>query len=158
MRLALYQPDIPQNCGAAMRLCAALGVALDIIEPCGFVLTDTRVKRAAMDYADLVDMTRYSSWNTFYAARKGASRIVLLTTQAQKSYTEFEYRKGDVLLAGRESGGVPDEVHDAATARVRIPMVGEARSLNVVTSCAIVLGEGLRQLGRAALRDVQAVG
>jgi tRNA (cytidine/uridine-2'-O-)-methyltransferase len=146
VRLALFEPDIPQNAGTLMRLCACLGVPLDIIEPCGFLLTDKNLKRAGMDYLDRLDMTRHPSWMSFQAARQEA-RLVLMTTKAETSFLDFAFRKGDVLIAGRESKGVPDEVHAACPARVTIPMVRDVRSLNVAVAASIVLSEALRQTG-----------
>jgi tRNA (cytidine/uridine-2'-O-)-methyltransferase len=146
MRLALYEPDIPQNAGAMMRLCACLGVAVDLIEPAGFVLDDRRLRRAGMDYLEGVALTRHDSWAAFRAARTGESgRLVLLTTRAELSHLDFAFRSGDTILVGRESAGVPDAVHDAADARLRIPMAPGLRSLNVALAAAMVLGEALRQ-------------
>ena len=145
MRLALFQPDIPQNLGAAIRLAACLGVPLDVIEPCGFPLTDTAIRRAAMDYGALADVTRHAGWRDFQSKRGTAGRLVLLTTKGATPLHSFAFRTDDTLLLGRESAGAPQEVHDAADARVRIPLVHGARSLNVVTTAAIVLAEALRQ-------------
>lgn len=146
-RLALYQPDIPQNVGAAMRLCACLGVPLDIIEPCGFPWDPRKIRAAAMDYLDHADLTRHSSWEAFRARCKSdQNRLVLLTTKAARPYWDADLRAGDILLAGRESAGVPDYVHEAADIRVTIPMNGAMRSLNVINACAMVLGEARRQL------------
>jgi tRNA (cytidine/uridine-2'-O-)-methyltransferase len=145
-RLALYQPDIPQNTGAAIRLCAALGIALDIIEPCGFPLNDQALRRVAMDYATQVDLMRHASWDAFLAwkaAQSPAPRLILLTTKATQSYTDFSFVPTDILLLGRESAGVPDEVHTAVDARVTIPVV--ARSLNIMMAGAMAVGEALRQ-------------
>jgi tRNA (cytidine/uridine-2'-O-)-methyltransferase len=148
MRLALYQPDIPQNAGAMMRTAACLGIAVDVIEPCGFVLGDRGLRRAAMDYLDGVELSRHSSWEAFVEARASAAgRLVLLSTRAEIPYAAFAFRADDVLLVGRESAGVPDAVHGAIDTRVRVPMVGEMRSLNVAAAAAIVLGEALRQTG-----------
>ena len=144
MRLALYQPDIPQNVGAAVRLCACLGVGIDIIEPCGFALDDTRLKRAAMDYIDHLDLARHRSWEDF-AAQIGERRLVLLTTKAAIPYTDHAFRPDDILMVGRESAGVPDDVHNRADARVVIPIRAPLRSLNVAISAAMVLGEAVRQ-------------
>jgi len=144
LRLALYQPDIPQNTGTILRLAACLGVPLDIIEPCGFVLDDRRLRRAGMDYLDGVEMTRHSSWEAFRRDRRG--RVVLLSTRAETSYLDFRFASGDVLLLGRESAGVPDAVHTAAAARVVVPMTPGARSLNVGMAAAMVLGEAIRQV------------
>ena len=143
MRLALYQPDIPQNAGAALRLAACLGLGVDIIEPCGFVWSEPKMRRAGMDYLDNVDLKRHSGWAAY--TKQVTGRIVLLTTAAEDRFDEFQFRADDTLLLGRESAGVPDDVHDAADARLRIPMMPGMRSLNVVNAAAIVLGEGLRQ-------------
>lgn len=146
MRLALFEPDIPQNTGTMMRLCACLGVPLDIIEPCGFLLTDKNLKRAGMDYVSHLDMTRHESWEAFRAARKNA-RLVLLTTKTDVRFTDFSFRTEDVLIAGRESAGVPDHVRETCGARVTIPMAPGLRSLNVAVAAGMALGEGLRQTG-----------
>jgi tRNA (cytidine/uridine-2'-O-)-methyltransferase len=145
MRLALYQPDIPQNCGAAIRLCACLGVPLDLIGPFGFVWDEVRVRRVAMDYIDHAALTRHAAWEDFRAAYP-QKRLILLTTKAATKYTDIGYQSGDILLLGRESAGVPQEVHEAATLRAAIPMNGQSRSLNVIMAGAIVLGEALRQM------------
>jgi len=145
MRLALYEPDIPQNTGTVLRLAACLGVAVDIIEPCGFLLDDRRLRRAGMDYLDRLDWARHSCWRSFAQARRG--RLILLTTRADRSYCAFRFAADDVLLFGRESAGVPPAVHDAADARLRVPMRPGLRSLNVAVSVAMVLGEALRQTG-----------
>lgn len=142
MRLALYQPDIPQNTGTLIRLGACLGVAVDIVEPCGFLFSDARLRRAGMDYLDRADVVRHSSWDAFRAARSGA-RLVLLTTKGAQSYLDFAFRPDDVLLLGSESKGVPEDVHEQTQARLRIPL--NARSLNVALAGAIVLAEALRQ-------------
>jgi tRNA (cytidine/uridine-2'-O-)-methyltransferase len=134
-----------------MRLAACLGVPLDIIEPCGFILDDRRLRRAGMDYIDHLDLKRHSSWGRFSSATNRAElkigRIVLLTTRASVPYLDFTFRPGDALLMGSESGGVPDEVADAANARIRIPMKPGLRSLNVALAASMVLGEALRQTG-----------
>ncbi len=143
MRLALFQPDIPQNAGAALRLAACLGIGVDIIEPCGFVWSEPKMRRAGMDYLDSVDLKRHSGWSAYKDQVPG--RIVLLTTAAEARFDEFAFQADDTLLLGRESAGVPADVHDAAHARLRIPMMPGMRSLNVVNAAAIVLGEGLRQ-------------
>ena len=143
MRLALFQPDIPQNLGAALRLGACLGITVDIIEPCGFPLSDKAVRRAAMDYAEHVQAVRHASWGEFLTTHAG--RILLFTTRASAPFHHFEYQASDILLFGRESAGVPDEVHEAADARLVIPLVAGARSLNVVTAAAMALSEALRQ-------------
>jgi tRNA (cytidine/uridine-2'-O-)-methyltransferase len=146
MRLVLYEPDIPQNAGTMMRLAAALGVAVDLIEPCGFLVDDRRLRRAAMDYADFLDLTRWTSWRR-YAEAPHAGRLVLLTTKASRPYTGFAFAPSDRIMVGRESAGVPDAVHDAADARIVIPLRPEARSINVATAAAMVLGEAIRQTG-----------
>ncbi len=143
MRLALYEPDIPQNAGALIRLGACLGVGVDIIEPCGFVFTDRGLKRAGMDYLELAEIARHASWAAFRAAAKG--RLVLLTSKGTTAYTEFAFAGDDIILLGRESVGVPEEVHRAADARLRIPLKPGLRSLNVAQAGAMVLGEALRQ-------------
>ena len=146
MRLVLFEPDIPQNTGTMMRLAACLGVGLDLIEPCGFVLDDRRLRRAAMDYAESLDFVRHSSWLVYQGLRP-PGRQVLLTTRASVPYTRFAFRPDDNLMLGRESAGVPDAVFDAADARVLIPLRPPARSLNVALAAAMVLGEALRQTG-----------
>ena len=143
MRLALFEPDIPQNCGTLLRLAACLGLGVDIIEPCGFLWNDRRLRRAGMDYLTGVEVTRHSSWEAF--RRTARSRLLLLTTSAKQRYADFTFRHDDTLLLGRESAGVPDEVHEAASARLRIPMRPGLRSLNVALAAAMVLGEALRQ-------------
>jgi len=146
MRLAIFQPDIPQNLGGSIRLAACLGVSLDIVEPCGFPLSDKALRRTAMDYGDSVDLTRHSSWSAFLAApERQAGRLVLFTTKAAVPYQTFAFEAGDTLLFGRESAGAPDEVHAAAQARLFIPLRPPARSLNVVVAAAMALGEGLRR-------------
>ena len=144
MRLALYEPDIPQNAGALLRLGACLGIAVDIIEPCGFLFSDTQLKRSGMDYLDLADCVRHASWATYLAA-KDAGRIVLLTTKGSVPYVDFAFAADDTLLLGRESAGVAQTVHEHADARLRIPMKPGLRSLNVAQAGAMVLGEALRQ-------------
>ncbi len=143
VRLALYEPDIPQNTGAILRLGACLGVAVDIIEPCGFVLDDRRLRRAGMDYLDLARMSRHASWQAFHRGRAG--RLVLLTTRGEDRLPGFRFRNGDTILLGRESAGVPQSVHEAADARIVIPMTEGARSLNVALAAALALGEALGQ-------------
>lgn len=142
--LSLFQPDIPQNVGAAMRLCACLGIDLNIIEPCGFPWKEREFRKVGMDYVDLVTVNKFSSWDVF--RRKFDGRVVLMTTKGSVSYTDFEFQDGDTLLAGRESVGVPDDVHDVVDARVLIPMQGKARSMNVINACAMITGEALRQV------------
>jgi tRNA (cytidine/uridine-2'-O-)-methyltransferase len=148
MRLALYQPDIPQNTGTILRLAACLGVAVDVIAPAGFDMTDRTLRRAALDYLPHVQIVRHESHEAFEAARRAQrSRLVLLTTHADQSYTAFAFQPSDTLLLGRESAGVPQSVHDAADARIRIPIRDGLRSLNVAVAAAIVVGEALRQTG-----------
>ncbi len=153
MRLALFEPDIPQNTGAILRLAACLGVGVDIIEPCGFVFTDARLKRAGMDYLDATSITRYSSWTAFTESRD-AGRLVLLTTKAKLAYTDFVFDPLDILIVGRESAGAPEEVHEAAAARIKVPMADGMRSLNVALASAMVLSEALRQTGRFPATEV----
>ena len=145
MRLALFEPDIPQNTGTILRLAACLDVGVDIVEPCGFLLDDRRMRRAGMDYLELAALTRHSSWSAFRPTVTG--RLVLLTTRAEQAYAGFDFRPDDALLLGRESDGVPAHVHAAADARIRVPMRPNARSLNVALAAAIVLAEALRQTG-----------
>ena len=145
MRLALYEPDIPQNCGALIRLGACLGVAVDVIEPCGFLFSDKGLKRAGMDYVDQAEIVRHASWARFRERQNGAGRLVLLTSKAQASYIDFAFAPDDTILLGRESAGVPQEVHDAVDARLLIPMRPGLRSINVAQAAAMVLGEALRQ-------------
>jgi len=148
LRLALYQPDIPQNCGAMLRLAACLGVVTDIIEPCGFVLSDARLKRAGMDYLGHAHMTRHSSWEAFRRRQiPSGRRLVLLTTKGQTAYADYVFQPDDVLMVGRESAGVPPEVAAAADARLVIPLLPGLRSLNVAMAASMVLGEALRQTG-----------
>lgn len=144
MRLAAYQPDIPQNTGALIRLCAGLNVPLDLIEPFGFIWDERKIRTAAMDYFDLVSIVRHSSWASFLAAHQG-KRIILLSTKAAQSFTEYEFRADDVLLLGRESAGVPQEIHDSLPEKVKIPMAPQARSLNMAMAGAMILSEALRQ-------------
>ncbi len=144
MRLAAYQPDIPQNTGALIRLCASFGVPLELIEPFGFPWDEKKVRVSAMDYFDLVTLTRHSSWQKFQA-HFAPQRVVLLSTKASVDYTEFEFRPDDVLLLGRESAGVPEDVHLSVPARVKIPLHPAARSINMAMAGGIVLAEALRQ-------------
>jgi tRNA (cytidine/uridine-2'-O-)-methyltransferase len=147
MRLALYQPDIPQNTGTLLRTAMCLDVAVDIIEPCGFVFSDRQLKRAGMDYLKEADVTRHSSWNAFKQVTDVQGvRLVLLSTKAETPYTDFSFQPDDIIMVGRESAGVPGDVFAAADARLRVPMAAGARSLNVAIAAAIVLAEGLRQI------------
>jgi len=146
LRLALFQPDIPQNLGANLRLAACLGVAVDIIEPCGFPLTDRALKRTAMDYGENVVVSRHAGWQAFREQQVASgARLILFTTRGAMRLDAFVFKPDDVLLFGRESAGVPEEVHSAADARVLIPLVSGVRSLNVATSAAISVWEALRQ-------------
>ena len=147
MRMALYQPDIPQNAGAVMRTAACLGVACDVIGPAGFVMTDKKLRRAGMDYLDRLALTEHPSWDAFRhkLGSAGGGRLILLSTGAATNHLDFAYRADDVLLAGSESAGVPAEVAAACAAAVRVPIVAGARSLNVAQALAMVLGEALRQ-------------
>jgi tRNA (cytidine/uridine-2'-O-)-methyltransferase len=151
MRLALYQPDIPQNTGTLLRLAACLGVAVDLIEPCGFVWDDRRLRRAGMDYLEGVNLTRHESWAAFTVRPRG--RLLLLTTAGDVPYTDFAFRSADTLMVGRESAGVPPEVHDTADARLVIPMARGARSLNVAVAAAMALGEARRQTADIRLQE-----
>ncbi len=148
MKIALYQPDIAQNLGAAMRLCACFGVPLEIIEPCGFPLTSKAIRRTAMDYGASDTLIRHQNWENFAnSEQKIGNRIVLLTTKASEPISNFRFTAEDTLLFGRESAGVPDEVHSRADARLFIPIAKGARSFNLVSSASIALFEGLRQTG-----------
>jgi tRNA (cytidine/uridine-2'-O-)-methyltransferase len=144
MRLVFFQPDIPQNLGGAIRLAACMGIGLDVVEPCGFPLSDRSLKRAALDYGPTAQIARHDSWSAFLAARP-AGRLVLFTTKGAQRLDAFAFRPDDQLLFGRESAGVPDAVHDTADARVFIPIRPETRSLNVVTAAAMALCEAMRQ-------------
>lgn len=146
-RIALYQPDIPGNTGAILRLAACFGVIVDIIGPPGFDLSDRALKRAGMDYLDRSMLVRHDDWGAFDSFRRAEQRrLILFTTRAETVYTETIYRTGDILLFGRESAGVPDEIHEIADQRVTIPMPGGGRSLNLAMSAAMAAGEALRQL------------
>jgi tRNA (cytidine/uridine-2'-O-)-methyltransferase len=148
MRIALYQPDIPQNTGTILRLCACLGIEAHVIQPAGFPTSDRAFRRAGMDYLDAVALVRHTSWRAFEAwRREQGHRLVLLTTGATLSYLDYRYGAEDVLLFGRESAGVPAEVHEAADARLLIPMRPGLRSLNVAVAVAMAAGEALRQIG-----------
>lgn len=145
--IALYQPDIPGNTGAILRLGACLGAAIHVIEPAGFDLSDKALKRAGMDYLEVATMTRHLSWEKFEEARRAnGRRLLLFTTSGDTPYTSFDYRPGDMLLFGRETSGAPQEVHDAADARLLIPMPGGGRSLNLALAAAMAAGEAMRQL------------
>ena len=150
LTLALFQPDIPQNAGTMLRMCACLGVEAAIIEPAGFPTSDRHFRRSGMDYLDLVTIARHASFQAFEAWRSksdaGPRRLVLLSTRATTSYLDCAYRAGDILMVGRESAGVPDDVFAAADLAVTIPMRPDARSLNVAVAAAMVLGEAIRQI------------
>ena len=146
MRIALYQPDIPQNAGNIFRLGACLGVSVDIIEPTGFIFDDKKFKRSAMDYIDHIDYKRHIDWQQFYDwSQEKKYRLILMTTKARQSFYEFEFHSSDILLFGRESVGVPDNIHQIVDHRLTIPMKEGVRSINLSSSVALVLGEGLRQ-------------
>lgn len=148
MRLALYQPDIAQNTGTILRLAACLGVPVDVIGPAGFDMSDRALKRAALDYLAHVDLTRHESFEAFEAARgTKIQRLVLLSSHGDTRHCDFAFRDTDILMLGRESAGVPPGVHALADARLRIPMHGGLRSLNIAVAAALVLGEALRQTG-----------
>lgn len=150
MRLALYQPDIPQNMGALMRIGACFKTPLDVIEPCGFPFDEKRLRRTAMDYGEKCEILRHPSWSAFLGElrRDQARRLILLTTASAVSHTDFNFLAADTLLLGRESHGVPVDVHNEADACIRIPIAQGLRSLNVAVTAGIVLAEGLRQLGK----------
>ena len=143
-KIALYEPDIPQNTAAIIRTCACLGASLEIIEPCGFFFSDKRFRRVVMDYIDLEKIKFYKNANEFFIKNR-KQRIILMTTKAKKIYTDFKFRKEDTLLFGRESAGVPEKIHKKVNFRLKIPMENKTRSLNLSTSVSIVLSENLRQ-------------
>ena len=144
-KIALYEPDIPQNTAAIIRTCACLGAKLEIIEPCGFLLSDKRFKRVVMDYMDYSQIKFYQSSEKFFEAKK-KQRIVLMTTKSSTNYTKFKFKTDDTILFGRESAGVPEKIHKLIKNRLKIPMNNQVRSLNIATSVAIVLAESLRQI------------
>ena len=144
-KIALYEPDIPQNTAAIIRTCACLGAKLEVIEPCGFLLSDKRFKRVVMDYMDLERIEFYQSSEKFFE-KKQNQRIVLMTTKGSISYTKFKFKSDDTILFGRESAGVPEKVHKLIKDRLKIPMNDKVRSLNIASSVAIVLAESLRQI------------
>ena len=143
-KIALFEPDIPQNTAAIIRTCACLGSKLEIIEPCGFLLSDKRFKRVVMDYMNEKEIKFYKSADDFFESKK-SQRIVLMTTKASLPYTEFEFDKNDTILFGRESAGVPDNIHKIVKDRLKIPMKNSMRSLNIASSVAIILAESLKQ-------------
>jgi len=158
MRIALYEPDIPQNTGTILRLAACLGLAAHIVEPAGFPISDRAFRRAGMDYLDQVTLRRHASWEAFAAWRiEAGSRLVLFTTRAGKSYLDHAFRDDDVLLFGRESCGVPEKVHRGADARLAIPMRPGLRSLNVAMAAALAVGEAIRQTRNQEIRDQGSV-
>lgn len=144
VQLAFFQPDIPQNVGAAMRLCVCLDVPMHIIEPTGFIWKESEFRRSGMDYISHINLHKHTGWQAFCENTKG-QRKLLLTTKSSEPYIDFEFEDGDILLMGRESAGAPQEVHEQVDARITIPMGKNARSLNVVNSASLVLGEALRQ-------------
>ena len=147
MRIALFEPDIPQNTGNIFRLGACLGVPVDIIEPAGFVIDDKRLRRASMDYLDYLDLTKHISWEDFYSwSKKNSYRLVLFTTKSKENFYNYKFNKNDILLFGRESAGVPDKVHKTVDERLTIPMVKGPRSINLSSSVAMVTAEAVRQL------------
>ena len=149
MRIALYQPDIPQNTGNIFRLGACLGISVDIIEPTGFIFDDKKFKRSAMDYIDHLNYKRHIDWKHFYEwSNENKFRIVLMTTKATQSLYKFKFQSSDILLFGRESAGVPDNIHNIVDYRLTIPMKEGVRSINLSSSVALVVGEGLRQTNR----------
>jgi len=143
-KIALFEPDIPQNTAAIIRTCACLGAKLEIIEPCGFLLNDKRFRRVVMDYMDEKEIKFYQSSEDFFNSKKNG-RVILMTTKSSISYTKFEFYKNDTILFGRESAGVPDNVHERVKYRLKIPMKGNMRSLNIASSVAIILAESLKQ-------------
>tara|TARA_Y100000748_G_scaffold262754_1_gene231313 strand:+ start:810 stop:1253 length:444 start_codon:yes stop_codon:yes gene_type:complete len=144
MRLALFQPDIPQNTGAMIRICACFGVGLDIIHPTGYIFNEKNIKQAALDYVESVSLTEHDSWELFLENNKD-KRIILLSTKGKVNYTKFDFKKDDYLLVGRESAGVPDKVFNSVHEVITIPMSKNSRSLNVAVSAGIVIAESRRQ-------------
>ena len=146
LKIALYQPDIPQNTASIIRTCSCLGASLEIIEPCGFLFSDKRFKRVVMDYLDFSEIKFYKSPNEFFD-ENSKNRVVLMTTKASKVYTKFKFKRNDILLFGRETAGVPEDVHSKVNERIKIPMLKNKRSLNISISVAIGASEFIRQLG-----------
>ena len=144
LKIALFEPDIPQNTASIIRTCACLGAKLEIIEPCGFLLSDKRFKRVVMDYMDEKEITFYESSNHFFESKKN-QRVILMTTKATMPYTNFKFEKNDTILFGRESAGVPEKIHKSIKNRLKIPMKKNKRSLNISISVAIILAESLKQ-------------
>lgn len=145
LSLAFYQPDIPQNIGAAMRLCACMNICMEIIEPTAFLWKDSAFRRTGMDYIEHLHLVKHAGWDAFKETNTDR-RIILLTTKTDQSYTDFTFQTGDILMCGAESAGVPQAIHNACTNRVTIPMHGDCRSLNVVNAASMVLGEAIRQV------------
>ena len=145
LKIALFEPDIPQNTAAIIRTCSCLGAKLEIIEPCGFLISDRRFKRVVMDYMDEKEIKFYQSSKDFFESKKN-QRIILMTTKASSSYTEFKFKKNDTILFGRESAGVPEKIHKIVKYRLKIPMKNNKRSLNIASSVAIILAESLKQI------------
>ncbi len=145
-KIALFEPDIPQNTAAIIRTCACLGAKLEIIEPCGFLLNDKRFKRVVLDYMDEKEIKFYQSFDHFFELKRN-QRIILMTTKASKPYTKFKFEKNDTILFGRESAGVPKNIHNLVKYRLKIPMKNDKRSLNIASSAAIILAESLKQTG-----------
>ncbi len=145
-KIALYEPDIPQNTAAIIRTCSCLGALIEIIEPCGFILNDKRFKRVVMDYMDDSKIKFYKNYNEFFEIKKNnKERIILMTTKASQSYSSFKFKTNDTILFGRESAGVPEKIHNSVNKRLKIPLIFKKRSLNLASSVAIVLAESLRQ-------------
>ena len=145
MRLALFQPDIPQNTGTILRFCACMNLGVDIIEPCGFIWDDRRLRRAGLDYIDRVDLNRHLNWENFFTHHPPPQRIILCSTKATTRYTDFTFHPNDILLFGRESAGVPNHVHAAVDARLCVPMAPGLRALNVAVCASMIAGEAMRQ-------------
>ncbi len=156
MRLALYQPDIPQNTGTIIRLCACMGIPLDIIEPCGFAFSSRELNRAALDYAPLAEIQRHNSWQKFCEWRPGGSRLILMTTKVEQNIYDFSFREDDILMMGSEQSGVPEIVHEAVDGRINIPMIPSARSLNIAVAAGIAVSEARRQVNIANQSEVVA--
>ena len=147
MRIALYEPDIPQNTGNILRLGACLGLDIDIIEPTGYIINDKHLKRSAMDYIKHIEYKRHLDWDSFFKwAKDNNFRLILLTTKSDKNYCDYVFKKNDILLFGRESAGVPEKIHNTVNEKLTIPMVKGLRSINVSSAVAIVVGEACRQL------------
>lgn len=157
MRLALYQPDIPQNTGTILRMAACFGLPVDIIRPTGFDISDKALRRSVMDYGAALEVVRHDNWKAFasFVAQRDGARLIGLTTKSVTNYTDHEFADGDVLLMGRETAGLPDDVHAACDARITIPMQPGMRSLNVAVAAAMVTGEALRQTGRLSAMSLQ---